>query len=153
MAGKRKRGPRKLTVDVQAELCGWLLAGNYLETAAALVGLPADTVRAWIRRGLKEGSGKYHSLAMAVRKSEAEAAASSVERIRAAGRRGIWKADAWFLERKFPQQWGRWERVTVEDVGGQKEARDVMRDKRVRDLLDRAASELDLAGQSSGDSE
>lgn len=150
---RRRRPPptAKLTLQLQAELCAWLYHGNYLETAASLVGLAPDTVRKWLRRGIREGSGRYHTFALAVQKSEAEAAARSLNRIRAAGERGVWKADAWFLERKFPQQWGRWERVTVEDIGGQQDARNIMRDKRVRDLLDRAAAELELARDPSGD--
>jgi hypothetical protein len=52
-----------------------------------------------------------HALAVefrdAVRRAEAEAKLAALERIQQAGREGTWTADAWYLERKYPHEFGR----------------------------------------------
>lgn len=70
-----------------------------------------------------------------------------------AGSNGVWQADAWYLERKHPAKWGRWDRKPdkpAEEVG---KARDFIRRKDVRDLLDQVACRIGMAGDagSAGD--
>lgn len=46
--------PTKLTPDVQDTICGFLLTGAYLETAAAAAGIDQATLHAWMKRGARE---------------------------------------------------------------------------------------------------
>lgn len=151
---KRKRvgRPSKLTADTQNELVKLIKAGNYLETAAAYVGLHPDTVREWLRRGRREAKGKHREFSVVIQRAEAFAESSALLRIRAAGQMS-WQAEAWYLERKFPAKWGRWERVTHDTATDVDELKDLLKRKDVRDHLDAAASRISMAGDASGDSE
>jgi len=69
--------PTKLTVEVQEKIVGYLRQGNYLETAAAAVGIDRTTLRDWQRRGERAAAagkrGKYRAFSLAVEKARAEA--------------------------------------------------------------------------------
>jgi len=49
----------------------------------------------------------YSDFAEAVARARAEAEIAAVARIRERAHDGTWQADAWFLERAFPERWGR----------------------------------------------
>ena len=119
-SGPRKTGrPSKLTQKMQDEMVKLMQAGNYFETAAACVGVKADTARKWMLQGAKQKRGKFYAFFIAIKEAEAFAEASALTRIRQAGAR-VWQADAWFLERRMPQKWGRWERKSEEDEAQQR---------------------------------
>ncbi len=98
--------PTKLTPDLHAEVIRLIKAGNYLETAAAMVGVERPRLRVWVRRGMNEKRGRYHEFALDVEQAMAHAEAMDVLGIRKAGERE-WTARAWLLERRFPTRWGR----------------------------------------------
>jgi hypothetical protein len=52
----------------------------------------------------------------ALRRAEAEAVVSNVEVITKAAQSGDWRAAAWFLEHKYPNNWSRLEKRAVEDT-------------------------------------
>lgn len=94
-------------------------AGNFLETAAAYVGISVSTLRDWIRRGEREAqrlstknakSNKteepYLEFSAAIKKAQAEGEIRDVLLIGNAAREA-WQAAAWRLERRFPDRWGR----------------------------------------------
>lgn len=148
---KRKRGrPSKLTEENQRELVKLIKAGNYLETATAFVGLHPDTVREWLRVGRRQSKGKYHDFSVAIQRAEAFAESSALLRIRKAGEMA-WQAEAWYLERKFPSKWGRWDRVSHGEIPITEQTREVLKDKSIRDHLDAAARRMDMAGLASRD--
>lgn len=43
----------------------------------------------------------------AVKRAEGEGAVERLKRIKVAGENGIWQADAWWLERHYPEEYGR----------------------------------------------
>jgi len=92
----------------------YMKSGNYFETAAACTGILTDTARTWMRLGAKQKSGKYRRFFIAIKEAEAFAEASAVQRIRQYGGK-IWQAEAWVLERRMPQKWGRWQREQQPD--------------------------------------
>jgi hypothetical protein len=106
---------RKAILDVNPEitkrLCEILSLGNYIEAACAYVGISETSYYAWVQRGEKDlKAGKESSFTefvKATKKARAEAEVVSVARIRDAASSGEWQADAWFLERSFPDRWGR----------------------------------------------
>lgn len=109
MAGR----PSKLTPALQAKLCDAIRAGNFLEPAASFAGIDESTLHRWLKRGARERKGARHDLAMAVDKATADSETLAVARISKEGSEGSWQAEAWLLERRFPERWGRRERHEV----------------------------------------
>jgi hypothetical protein len=108
MAGRNT----KLTPQLQQQLCNVIGSGNYIQTACDYVGIGYPTFWEWMERGLGTHSSRpktrlYAEFADAVRKAEAQAEAARVARIAKAGQEGVWQADAWYLERRYPERWGR----------------------------------------------
>lgn len=109
-----------------------LKAGNFRVTSAHLGDVCYDTMLAWVKRGMdadaldragesvKQSERIYLNFLRDVKKAEAHAQAVHVQRIVTASQSPKhWTASAWFLERKFPQEWGRKDRVEHDTPGGQ----------------------------------
>lgn len=108
----------KLTPETQKKIVDAISEGNYLETAAAIGGVTYTTLNNWMKKGESTSSGAYVEFLEAVKKAEAEAEALRVSRISKAGKEGNWQADAWYLERRYPDRWGkRVQEVTGKDGG------------------------------------
>ena len=103
--------PTKLTPALQQKICEAVRAGNYLQTAAAFAGVHKTTLHRWLRFGAEEQRGQYHEFAQAVEKAQADSEARDVALIAKAAGEGVWQAAAWRLERKFPDRWGRRDRI------------------------------------------
>lgn len=109
--------PLKLTPEMLEEICSYLEAGNYVETAFKACGVPTSTGYRWLKRGNLETIGPYHDFWEAINKSEARAEARNVAIIELAAKE-TWTAAAWWLERKFPDRWARKERHELTGEGG-----------------------------------
>jgi transposase len=96
--------PTALTPEVHALFVKYLRLGNYIEVAAALVGVGRSTVFEWLRRGAREESGIYRDFLMAARQAQGEAEATDLARIQAAAGKD-WRASAWRLQHRFPSRW------------------------------------------------
>jgi transposase len=119
--------PAKLTPERQAKIVQAIRLGNTRECAAKWAGVGRSTLLLWLARGRKErerleqpGARKrrseriYLDLLAAVEKAEADAEAAMVGHITKAVRDGQWTAAAWWLERRYPEKWGRKDRLSVE---------------------------------------
>jgi transposase len=98
--------PSKLTPEVQEKICNAIRAGNYYEAACAYAGIGYSTFRAWIVKGENAKSGKYREFLEAIKKAECEAEV----RLVAMWQKHMpenWQAIATFLERRYPDRWGR----------------------------------------------
>ena len=102
MAGR----PTKLTEDLKEQLCRLISAGNYINTACQVAGITEQAFHSWIRRGLYEEEGIYHDFARAVERAEAQAKARNVAIIQAAAK-DDWRAALTWLERRYPEEWGK----------------------------------------------
>jgi transposase-like protein len=103
----RKIGrPTKLTLDIEARIVQAISAGNYMETAAAYVGISKVTLYKWMRDGARAKSGKKKNFVNAVEKALAVAEMDAVATIKVASGK-TWQAAAWHLERSHPDRWGR----------------------------------------------
>lgn len=109
--------PSKLTPEVQAELVKWIKAGNYIETAARLVGVSKRSVFTWLEKGDGQKRGRYAEFSRAVRGAMAEAEARLILLIDKSANTD-WKAAAWRLERQYPDRWGRQTKHEVTGAGG-----------------------------------
>lgn len=119
--------PTKINEERAGKIIRAIRAGNYIETAAALAGINKSTLYAWLKRGAAEMDRLQNDPKAKPKKSElpfldfsnavdialAEAENRDVEAINAAVM-DDWRAAAWRLERKFPDRWGRKDRLQAE---------------------------------------
>ncbi|WP_245533961.1 hypothetical protein [Effusibacillus pohliae] len=104
----------KLTPEIQQKIVGAIAAGNYHETACALAGIHPSTFYRWLEEGAKPRAKKgYREFCEAVKKAEAAAEAKRIQLITKAAETD-WKAAAWYLERKYPDRWGKKDKVSAE---------------------------------------
>ena len=111
--------PTKLTPQVQARIVQAIVGGNDITVAAAYAGIGKTTFYEWLERGRKAKTGPFADFADAIQKAQADAETRNVALIAKAAQEGTWTAAAWWLERKYPERWGRKERheVTGRDGG------------------------------------
>lgn len=108
-ATPRKIGrPTKFTPEVRERILIAIRAGNYIDTAAQSAGISKDTFYSWMTKGETPGAPKeYSDFTDAVKKARAEAEVNAVAIIQQAANRGNWRAAAWYLEKSFPDRYGR----------------------------------------------
>ena len=106
MAGR----PTKYSPETLKTIIAAIEQGAPLRHAAAYAGISEDTLARWRE--------KHADFADAIKAAEARAVIGRLARIRRA-EEDSWQAAAWWLERKYPSEFGR----TVQDVnhGGQPE--------------------------------
>lgn len=122
--------PTKYDQELATRILRYIAAGNYLETAAGAAGISPVTLRTWLKNGARyqqgtgpDGTGKrnpkhkqFADFLTAYETAEKEAEAAALLNIARAGR-DDWRADAWRLERRHPERWGKWERQSVDFRG------------------------------------
>lgn len=100
--------PTKLTPEAHRAICKAVAGGVSRQVAAAAAGVHPRTFQRWLsagRRELAEGrAGDYATLAEGVALAEARAHRRAVGIIRKA-MRTTWQAAAWWLERRYPEDW------------------------------------------------
>ncbi len=102
MSWRKKPGrPTKRTPDVMRRLCAALRAGNPRRVACASAGISEDSFAKW--------SKNFPDFSDSIKKAEADAITRNVAIIRKAAQK-TWQAAAWWLERRYPDDWGRKER-------------------------------------------
>jgi hypothetical protein len=94
-----------------------IASGSYAEVAARANGVGTTTFYRWMQRGEEEETGKYREFREAVKEAEAKSEVLTVGRIQQAAAGGTWTAAAWYLERKYPDRWGRKDHVRQEISG------------------------------------
>lgn len=118
--------PTKLNAEVQEAVCKALRAGNNRPAACAFGGITYQTLLNWSKRAeaslklledgetIEDSEIPFVEFLEGVQKAEGLAQVEAVAVIQKAAREGVdgtWTAAAWWLERKFPDQWGRRERT------------------------------------------
>jgi hypothetical protein len=88
-----------LTKDVTLDLEEKILRGLTEEQACELVGVAYDTYSKWLIR--------YPLFKEFIRRVKAQVEFEALEHIQDAMTGGTWSAAAWFLERKYPQRYGK----------------------------------------------
>jgi hypothetical protein len=128
--------PSKLTPALQAAIVQAVSQGVPFTQAAWVAGIADATALEWLQRGegshpTRPSTARFAAFAEAMKKAEAQDEARRVERINQAAQGGTithektitkangdvirevsrampqWQADAWHLERKYPERWGR----------------------------------------------
>jgi hypothetical protein len=95
--------PTKYTPETVKAITDAIKLGLSNVDACAIAGISADTYTNW--------KDRYSAFSDAITKAHAEAKENRLKRILAAGMRvedgklkGSWQADAWFLERRYPDE-------------------------------------------------
>ncbi|WP_299523296.1 hypothetical protein [uncultured Methanobrevibacter sp.] len=96
----------KLTVEITEQICNEIKRGMPLSKAPLIAGITVQTFYKWYNKGEKARSGKFKQFYDKVEEAKAYAIALRVENIRKAGQDGTWQADAWWLERIDPKNFG-----------------------------------------------
>ena len=100
--------PTKLTPARQKAICQAIELGATFEHAAAAAGIHYDTFASWRKNN--------SAFSEALKSAEANGVVKRLERIARAAVSGAWQADAWLLERRYPQEYGK---QIVQHEGGQ----------------------------------
>lgn len=114
---KRKPGrPSKLTDETQKIIVDRLVRGNFQNEASAGAGIDAVTFCRWMEKGQRDEPQfeRYRQFRQAVIVANAECQDVQLTRINRAASIGTWQAAAWILERRFPEEWGRKDKVQHE---------------------------------------
>jgi len=103
----------KLTREVAVAVLDVLAAGNYREAACQFAGITPKTFRNWLDRAeAPDADPAYVEFAQLVARAESKGEIEAVANVRAAGKDPrYWAADMTFLERRYPERWGRKDRV------------------------------------------
>ena len=110
MAGR----PTDCTPETIAKFCEAIGNGLYFEQAAVRAGISKVTAYKWLERG-ESGEEPFATFVNAFKEAEAKAQEDALNEIRNApgGKDAYpWQSRAWFLERRWPKQYGR----TVQEV-------------------------------------
>ncbi|MGR9527668.1 hypothetical protein ACSS31_28830 (plasmid) [Priestia megaterium] len=110
MAGRKM----KLTQDLIKEASTLLKAGNYTETVCQYLGIHKSTWYRWMAEGEKAKSGLKRDFYLEMKSAESYAEISNVNIVRKSAQDGNWQAAMTFLEPKFPERWGRKEKVSAD---------------------------------------
>jgi hypothetical protein len=102
----------KLTKELTDEIVKRIRAGNYIKVACQAVGISQTAYFDWINKG-EQGIEPYAEFLGAVKKAESEAHVNFVAII-ASQAPTQWQAAAWWLERKFPGQWAKKEKIEIQ---------------------------------------
>lgn len=124
--------PTKLTPDVQNIIISAIERGHTYESACGLAGIHYDTFNEWRKRGneeierlknprckLKEDEGPFVEFSEALTRAEAGMVENALLAIDMGAlgdgaRPGDWRAAAWKLERRKPDDWGQRSKIVHE---------------------------------------
>lgn len=112
--------PRKSIIsrEIIDSITNSLRAGNYIQSACEYAGISHDAYYDWLAKAKDpESPAVFREFAAEVKKARATAEMRNVNNIQKAAQNGTWQASAWWLERSFPDRWGRKTTVTGPDNG------------------------------------
>jgi len=103
----------KLTKELIKEASKMVAAGNYIKDVYPILGIDESTWYRWLKEGERAKSGIKREFYKAIKKAEKDAIARNVALIQRAAQEGNWQAAAWWLERKYFEDWGRKDKVDL----------------------------------------
>ena len=118
--------PTKLTPALQKRIVALIREGNYSTQAAAACGLSSSSFFSYMRQGRDAQAVKEEGLTLnahqksmlqfldSVKGAEAEAEVAALALVQKSARAGDARQAQWYLERKFPERWGKRETHQVE---------------------------------------
>jgi transposase len=116
--------PKRLEVDdtLTDTLADYLRSGLFLREACSLAGVNRDSVYTWLKKGTRDRKKGEDSVEArftdTIKRAMAEAEADALNDVRNAAKLPqFWAAGAWYLERRYPEKYGRKDRLAMEHSG------------------------------------
>ena len=111
--------PTILNKNIIDRLCEFISQGNWASTACNAVGIGESTFYSWKDKGERDIQNNkesvYKDFVEAIKKADAEAEAKVVSRFyEEATNPGSFVAPATYLERRYPERWGRRDRTIID---------------------------------------
>lgn len=105
--------PIKLTKKLIKEVCTYIENGLSNVDACRMVNINESTFYEYIKRGNdpKEKNCIFSEFNKSIKKALIKFKLYHLQKIRIAGDSGTWQASAWLMERKFKEEFGRFEKV------------------------------------------
>ena len=103
----------KLNKELIEKAYKLVAAGNYHKDVYPILGVDESTWYRWLSDGEKAKSGIKREFYETIKKAEKDAIARNVALIQQAAKEGNWQAAAWWLERKYFEDWGRKDKVDL----------------------------------------
>ena len=111
--------PSKFTPEAARIICEELADGATYEEAANAAGVSYVTFLSWKQKGEKDTEGPYLEFFNDIKRAEDCSKQTLLSRIKDAGKDPrYWQANAWILERRFPKEFGKRERVDLGNADG-----------------------------------
>ena len=123
-----RKPPSRNDPRVQVLLAA-LEQGQFVSTSCDAAGIHRSTVARWVKRGeeaqiameidgvdIDASELAYCDISDAIKKAQATAQSQALSVIQKAAQNGTWQAAAWYLERAYPQRWGRFPRTESDDM-------------------------------------
>lgn len=101
----------KLTEELAKEAIDLVGGGASNADVIAYLGVSESTFYSWIREPKNKAQTE---LAQGLKKAEAKRKLWHLGRIHQAAKNGDWKASAWYLERRYPNEYARTQRIQGE---------------------------------------
>lgn len=136
----------KLTPEVLKTICDGIEEGLPQKYAAARAGVGESTFYHWLKLGREAKSGKYREFLESIKLAEAECIRVNTMFIQVAAK-DSWQAAAWLLERRFPKDYARTEKLEHSGLDGKKEKTE----EEIDQELNRVGSQLEALEQKKAD--
>lgn len=102
---------RKLTPELADEAIKLVKAGATTADVINYLGCASNTFYQWLRNPKNEAQERLRD---GMLQAEAERKLWCLQKIHKAAEKGDWKAAAWYLERRYPNEYARTQRITGE---------------------------------------
>lgn len=113
--GKNKGGRPTLLTPERMEKIGRIIKKGLSYEDASLAGnITYNTFNNWMKRGKEDTEGPYFEFFQYIKGCELEGKEENLDNISEAGRNGQWQASAWLLERRYPLEYGRKDRISAD---------------------------------------
>jgi hypothetical protein len=99
--------PSKFTPEARVTILEALAKGSFREVAAKRAGIGSRTLKRWMKLGRMYPDGEYGKFAADVLRFEVTVEIAAVSRLLQAGMSEDPKLLCWYLERRWPQRYGR----------------------------------------------
>jgi transposase len=100
-----------LTPERQENIIALLRDGVLIKDACEIAGVPLSTFYDWLKKGDEPAAEpKFSEFSESITRARAQAKAVAVQNITGQGATD-WRASAWFLERSFPKDYGKQQKI------------------------------------------
>ena len=107
---KVKGRKSKLITELIEKVSNEIEKGNYQKVVARKCGVGESTFYAWMEKAEGGVGGQFQELLESVKKASAVAESRAIQTILADD---SWQSKAWYLDRRFPERWGRKDRLNA----------------------------------------